>query len=265
MRCEDCNSLLEELLDGELSEEVEQSISAHLASCASCAGLHQELLAEQEVYSSYSRDFEVSPALWMQVQERIKAESMNSVRVTEGLGFFKRLFSVPRLSFSVAAALVILTAVATVATIRVFERGKVSTNPPDASSPSGTTEETAKNEHPQKVVEDTVKPQPPTALLAVKAKAGTSVKETTPDQLVREAEQKYVTAIAILTKDVEKRRDQLDPIMLAQLDLAITQIDSAIADTKRAMRQNNNDPNALQYLLAAYSRKYEVLKEIADY
>jgi predicted Zn-dependent protease len=82
----------------------------------------------------------------------------------------------------------------------------------------------------------------------------------TPAQLVREAEQKYVTAIAMLSRDVNRKRSQLDPIMLARFDSALGDIDRTIKDTRRVVRENPEDPIALQYLLAAYSKKVDVLR-----
>ena len=90
----------------------------------------------------------------------------------------------------------------------------------------------------------------------------TSTATLTPAQLVREAEQKYVTAIAMLTRDVNKRRSQLDPMLLARFDSALSDIDKTIKDTRRVAHENPEDPIALQYLLAAYSKKVDVLREM---
>jgi len=79
---------------------------------------------------------------------------------------------------------------------------------------------------------------------------------------VREAEQKYLAAIAILTKDVNKR--QLDPMVKARFDSALAAIDRTIEETRQAARKNPNDPAALQYMLAAYAKKVDVLRDIAD-
>ena len=267
MRCEECNNLLEELIDGELNEQASGSVTAHLASCAPCAGLHQRLLAEHEIYSSYERDIEVTPILWTRIQERISSEPVRRASIKTGGTCLNRLFGAPRLSFSVAAALVVFTAITTVATIRLLERRNVSTVPSEIADTHTSDEGAAENKQTPSPKPDPRENelQPAQVPAAVKIKHTAPPPKATPDQLVRDAEQKYVTAIAILAKDVQKRRDQLDPVMLTQLDLALTQIDRTIADTKKAMRENNNDPNALQYLLAAYSRKYEVLNELADY
>jgi hypothetical protein len=90
------------------------------------------------------------------------------------------------------------------------------------------------------------------------------VRKPTPEQLVREAEQKYVAAIALLSKEVDRRRTEIDPLVLARFDSALAAIDRTIEDTRRAVRQSPNDPIALQYMLAAYAKKVDVLREIAN-
>ena len=86
----------------------------------------------------------------------------------------------------------------------------------------------------------------------------------TPAQLVRDAEDKYLTAIAMLSRDVNGRRSQLDPIMLARFDATLADIDRTIKDTRQVVKDNPGDPIALQYLLAAYSKKVDVLREMTN-
>jgi hypothetical protein len=83
------------------------------------------------------------------------------------------------------------------------------------------------------------------------------------NKLVRDAEQKYLAAITILKRDYDKRRTQLNPQFVAKMDAALSTIDSTIAETRKAVRQNPDDPIALQYMLAAYAKKVEVLKGVA--
>jgi hypothetical protein len=88
--------------------------------------------------------------------------------------------------------------------------------------------------------------------------------KVTPEQLVREAEQKYVAAIAILSRDVNSRRTQIDPMVLARFDSALSDIDRTINETRKIVREHPNDPIALQYLLGAYSKKVDVLRDMAS-
>ena len=81
---------------------------------------------------------------------------------------------------------------------------------------------------------------------------------------MREAEYKYLTAIAMLSRDVNRKRSQLDPMMLARFDASLAEIDRTIKETRQVVRSNPEDPIALQYLLAAYSKKVDVLREMTN-
>ena len=76
MKCEE--NLIEEYLDGELSAEDQDEVSAHLITCTSCAEAFAELTAEQELFARYDREIEVSPAVWNGIEERIVPVSESS-------------------------------------------------------------------------------------------------------------------------------------------------------------------------------------------
>jgi hypothetical protein len=80
---------------------------------------------------------------------------------------------------------------------------------------------------------------------------------------VNEAEQKYLAAIAMLSRNASRKRPQMDPLTLAKLDRAIASIDRTIAGTRKAVREHPDDPVAVQYMLTAYARKVDVLREMA--
>ncbi|HYX42253.1 MAG TPA: hypothetical protein VE821_11175, partial [Pyrinomonadaceae bacterium] len=87
--------------------------------------------------------------------------------------------------------------------------------------------------------------------------------EPTPEDLVKDAEAKYQKAIEILKRDVDKRRASFDPQTLARFDETLSAIDRTIAETRRAALGQGNDPVAVQYMLTAYAKKVEVLREMA--
>jgi hypothetical protein len=116
----------------------------------------------------------------------------------------------------------------------------------------------ANNHGPTEAVQSTPPAKTPKTPVSKKDIHATAV--LTPAQLVRDAEQKYLTAIAMLSRDVNRQRSQLDPMLLARLDASLSEIDRTIKETRRVVRENPGDPIALQYLLAAYSKKVEVLR-----
>ena len=87
--------------------------------------------------------------------------------------------------------------------------------------------------------------------------------KTTPEQLVREAEQRYIAAIRMLERDVKSRRSNLDPQTAARFDETLAAIDRSIGETRRTVQQHGSDPIAVQYMLSAYAKKVEVLREMA--
>lgn len=274
MKCEDCQVLMEEYADGALDQKPAGLVSSHMASCANCASYYAELKSEQEIYARYQRDVEVTPVLWSSIESRIK-----QARAARPAGLFTRLgerFAVlfaARLSPGFAAALVIVAIGITVGVMtflnsrgpsQVISQGKSSdrVGTPSSGDGSGTPTPPAASTPPQPEVAK-IEPNPP--IRPNKAPTGPKLVATTkqtPEQLVREAEQKYLSAIAMLSRDVSRHRSQLDPIMLARFDAALGDIDRTIKDTRRLVRDNPGDPIALQYLLAAYSKKVDVLREM---
>jgi hypothetical protein len=92
-----------------------------------------------------------------------------------------------------------------------------------------------------------------------------SAADRTTAELVRVAEKNYLSAIAMLTRDVAQRPSRLDSETRAKLDGALASIDRTISATRRAVRKNPNDPLAVQYMLTAYAKKVDVLKEMTNY
>ena len=270
MKCEECQTLIEEYGDGALSEKAGALVIAHVAACSQCASFREGLICEQAIYARYERDVEVTPMLWSSIEARIKAE-----RAAKPTGLFSRLreqmlgtFAAPRLSPALAFALVVIAIAITVIVMtrlnpggREIAKNNSNVAVPEADSSGGNHKsvppvtgggEIAKTESPAVAQTSQVKVSAPRKTPAMTT--------PTPAQLVREAEQKYVTAIAMLSRDVNRKRSQLDPMMLARFDSALSDIDRTIKDTRRVVRDNPEDPIALQYLLAAYSKKVDVLR-----
>lgn len=274
MKCSECQTLIEDYVDGALGEKAGALVSTHVAACSECASFREALIREQAIYARYERDVEVTPTLWSSIEARIKQE-----RAAEPAGWLSRLrgqmvgmFAAPRLSPALAFAIVLVAIAVTVIVmtrlnpgVREVANNNASVAVPDAgganvnrnSAPATTqggdrASDVAKAEETAASKAPAVKPAVPR-----KSPAATAL---TPTQLVREAEQKYLTAIAMLARDVNRKRSQLDPIMLARFDSALGDIDRTIKDTRRVVRDNPEDPIALQYLLAAYSKKVDVLR-----
>ena len=80
MKCDVCQELLEEYLDGELAAQDQEQISAHLIACADCSAGFAALTAEQELFSRYDHELEVPPFLWTRIAQETVAGN-DSIRL----------------------------------------------------------------------------------------------------------------------------------------------------------------------------------------
>ncbi len=294
MKCEECLQVIEEYFDGELDTGVAARISAHLAKCENCARELEALRDEQNLYALYRRDVEVTPQLWTSVASRIREEkaahaSSPANRWRERLA---SLFGTPRLSPAFAFALLILAVGATAGLMKYMQSHQSSDNqqaisqkqPQQVSTSkeksnavnSSNDKEKAANEDDNEQLtprEGKMEDRAPKVLNAAdRVESRRQVvrplgiaDEETPDELVREAEQKYRAAIALLSRDARRRRTLLEPDVQARFDQTLASVDQTINETRRAVRRQPDDPVAVQYMLAAYAKKVEVLREMATY
>jgi hypothetical protein len=264
-----------------LDPETAGLVAIHLETCASCIAEFELLAQESQVYQNYDPGIDVAPALWAGVEDRIvekpqfqAATPWGQWRELQQPGFSNLLalrFGVPAL-----AVLVLSAIVATVTVMKLIER-----KPPSATANRSEAKSTsAVPDHPD---------QPPSnqgtgaSLNGLEAErrnlqpkrltemAGRSAASShnpaaprTPTQLVRDAERSYLSAIAMLTRDVQKRPSQLDSKTRARLEEALAAIDRTISVTRKAVRKDPDDPQVVQYMLTAYAKKVDVLKEMTS-
>jgi hypothetical protein len=282
MKCEDYLPIIESYVDGELDGQTAQRVRTHLATCDTCQEFVAELRQEQEVYAVYNREVDITPAMWAAVQARIEKEKpARSSNIFEGVSRWLRgVIGTPRLSPALAAALIIATVGTTVVVMKYLNSpdkldatqiavsrepnandDKNVTRPqPGNIQPPVVTDSNPTSDVPEKRNPDVERRAPERQRNAVKQPVKP---QPTPEQLVREAEQKYLSAIAILEKDVNRSKSKLDPMIVVRFEKAMVDIDNTIAETRRAVRENPDDPIALQYMLSAYAKKVDVLREMA--
>ncbi|HEY0083693.1 MAG TPA: hypothetical protein VGB61_12945 [Pyrinomonadaceae bacterium] len=106
-------------------------------------------------------------------------------------------------------------------------------------------------------------PADPAQILAAAQNNEFTRRQRATERLVREAESKYLAAIRMLSEDVNRKRTNLDPQVAARFDETLATIDRSIAETRRTVLQQRNDPVAVQYMLSAYAKKVEVMREMA--
>lgn len=296
MKCEDCQKVLEEYFDGELEERAEVETRAHLMNCEACSGALEALSDEQNVYALYVRDVDVTPALWAGISARISEEERARKGSLAGRWrrFLAGAFATPRLSPALTFALLVLSVGATAGIMKYIQSRPDQAQPlarqqPDKAQPApsviadrpvqsadGKEAETVEEENEQFAQggeRNEEKPAPAYRSAerfegrrtAAASEAVGFPYEASPEQLVREAEQKYRAAIALLARDAKRRRTLLEPDVRERFDQTIAAVDRTINETRNAARRQPDDPVAVQYMLAAYAKKVEVLREMATY
>lgn len=297
MRCEECLPLVEVFFDGELDKRMTDIVAQHITACARCASEYQELEREQEFYNSYECDVQSPPDFWDNVIAQAAGESAKpsnlSYRFRRLLARLPNNFSAPRFSATLTA-LIVLVAIGITAGVMLYinSRGKIAGSqkesaPAIASQPAPSKAarqdeqaktavvgqgEVEKDLNKRRFVQNRDERRMTQSLAMrrgivarVSTKANAEARNPTPDQLIREAEQKYLAAIAMLSRDASRHRNQLDAETAMRFERTLASIDRTITDTRRAVREHPGDPIAAQYMLTAYAKKVDVLREIIGY
>jgi anti-sigma factor RsiW len=275
MKCEECQSLIESYFDGEIQEPEARRVAGHLAICAACAQAYQKLEREQDFYLRHESDDEVSPDFWANVltqtaQEKALRSKWNLLPLRARLAQMFGAFSALRLGPLATTAIVLLTVAMTAGVMKqLYLREKAPVPETNSqrigsgqlpSSPAAS--KVDKAVQPPVVNRDVAVNSRNVARVPAAKQKPMGFRRQTADDLVHEAEQKYLAAIALLSRDANRRRSQLDAEAVAQFDQALAAVDRTIAGTRRAAHARTDDPVAVQYMLAAYAKKVDVLRQI---
>jgi hypothetical protein len=123
MKCDDCQNLLAEYIDGEAIESDAEQVRAHLIICAGCTREFETLTAEQEIFARYDRELNISPAMWHAIEarttERRPTDSTSRLSLPAWLS---GLFAAPRYGLAGALAVLIVGIVIGVIYLRTQPR-----------------------------------------------------------------------------------------------------------------------------------------------
>jgi hypothetical protein len=285
MNCERCQQDLEDLAYGELPSAGAAAVRSHLSECALCQSAQERLETEREIFSRYQEQSRLEPtlAMWEGIQARIRREPPTAAARAEwgpGRGWREAVASAwesagisavfrPAVLRQVifAAVLIAVSVTATVILLRE-RRGEdknlaVKQTPTVEVSPSpSSSREPAIN---PPVVREQKRPATAPASTSPAAKTPprkVGEQELITNQLAR-AEREYRSAIRLLDGAIAKRKETLDPTVFEHYQSSLALIDKSIEESRQALRQNPADAAAGQFLLAAYSRKVELMQEIA--
>jgi hypothetical protein len=284
-RCLD-EAKLQSYFDGELSLDMMESVTSHLASCVTCAAAARELEEESALLTSVlAAEFESSvptERLRQRIDAAVLGERIATAHATQKTGFFAGLlnFGTQRtLGYASMAVVLAFAAIIGVVKMRSTTEIPVVANVPvksgnDTPVKSGN-EEVAKTVAPKDEQEippiQIAQPAKPKTILAphfVKASTpnsalANSAPKPAPVKLLP-GERSYLQTIAKLDSTINSNKNAMRPSLQVEYERNLAVVDRAIAATRTAAKSNPNDPDAVDFMFAAYQSKVDLLNTIAD-
>jgi len=235
--CEAFSASIGELADGTLAPAERPRVEAHLDQCAACRGLLADLEAIRRDARQLPRA-ELPPALWTRVADGLRSQGVTDRHSKEeGAGLIGgaglKTGPAKRYWLAAAAAIVVLIIGGALAT-QMMKRGAA---PPTATTPGPT--------------------PPPDA--SGNANAADLVESVEAD--LKTAEEHYERAIANLEKIASADERTLDPVVAGTLKKNLEIIDSAIAESRSALRSEPQSAPARVSLFEALRRKMSLLQD----
>jgi anti-sigma factor RsiW len=282
-RCLD-EGKLQSYFDGELSIDVMESVTSHLASCVTCAAAAREMEEESSLLTSaLAMEFEASvptERLRERINEAVLGDRIASAQSTEKVGGLARFFS-SLLNFGTQRTLGYASLAVVIAFAAIIGVLKMTSTPDQGVTKdqvaTKTTAEPAKKEEVATASgkeEPTVPPieisNPPTKAptIGTPRKEYRSVPVSTapkPTQVkLIPGERSYLQAIARLDSTIKSNSKSMRPALQAEYQRNLVVVDRAIAATRSAAKSNPNDPDAADFMFAAYQSKVDLLNTIAD-
>ena len=290
-------AILQSYFDGELSGQQLEGVTSHLATCTTCAVTAREIEAETSLLAAaFAPEFEAAvptEQLRRRIDEAIagmqtrvspvKESSTSSVR-TWLQSLLAPLTFNPQRAFGYAGLVLVLGfgAILGITQWRTASPGvdsvasgedrspitkgigieppaaatKGTPSPAPASTP-GTATPAPKTVTPKRQPTYSV----PTALGNVAS--NTSAK---PDDKVKllPGERSYLQTIAKLDSTIKSSDRPMRPSLQAEYQRNLALVDRALATTRDAAKKNPNDPDAAEFMMAAYQNKVNLLNAVAE-
>ncbi|HEX8749226.1 MAG TPA: zf-HC2 domain-containing protein [Pyrinomonadaceae bacterium] len=293
--------VIQQFVDGELSEERTEAVAAHLAGCEDCASLLDNV-EQENAFLAEAFAPELSLAVpTLALRERLDAAiaELEPRRLLEtesvgarARGWFSSLFASFSLSpragaLGFASLAVVLAFAAIFAVIQLRSRGGdappaiadkrgAQTAPVQPSEPPirrGGVDEVAPVPASTTPSADVVKVKPAQRQRTPKRR-DTSIDRPQPPEAAQPGstearllpgEEGYLQAIASLTTVVEANKDYvLKPTVRADYERNLAVVDQAIVSTRQQAKRNPNDRDAMEFVYTAYQNKIELLSAVAD-
>jgi anti-sigma factor RsiW len=275
-RCLD-EAKLQSYFDGELSLEMMESVTSHLASCVTCAAAARELEEESALLTSVlAAEFEASvptERLRQRIDEAVVGDRVAIAQSTQkptGLAaFFSALLN---LGTQRTLGYVSLAVVVAFAAIFALVKMRTTDTPPAVASTPGKGNDAVVADAGPKAPQE-IPPVPissPTKAPTVVAPrpqrfvvATSTAPKPAPVKLIP-GERSYLQAIARLDSTIKSNKKSMRPSLQVEYERNLAVVDGAIAATRSAAKSNPNDPDAADFMFAAYQSKVDLLNTIAD-
>jgi len=283
-RCLD-EATLQSYFDGELSAQLMERASSHLAACVTCAAAARELAEETALLTSaLEAEFEVSiptQALRERIDAAVLGARVANAERNEKTGLFASLANV--FSFNSQrtlgyASLVVVLAFGAIMGVVKYRQSQV--QPPTVESyknvaasdqnPPQTPQVTSQGNEQVALngSESTAPVERPVVPRQIKYSPRRSTAKVIPakDETVRliPGERSYLQQIARLDSSIKSNKKAMRPSLQVEYERNLAVVDRYIAATRNAAKENPNDPDAADFMFAAYQSKVDLLNTIAD-
>ena len=292
-------AILQSYFDGELSGQHLEGVTSHLATCNTCAVTAREIEAETALLAAaFAPEFEAAvptEQLRRRIDAAIAGLQTQGLPVNESSAFSVRAWLqslVAPLSFTPQrafgyAGLVLVLGFAAILGITQWRnaapvmnnvassddpsritKGKLGTNPaPVDVQPAPADAQTvaigpvatssSKNAVPKRRTTNSATP----ASGSVASNASNQ-----PDEKVKllPGERSYLQTIAKLDSTINANDRPMRPSLQAEYQRNLALVDRALAATRDAAKKNPNDPDAAEFMMAAYQNKVNLLNAVAD-
>ena len=290
-------AILQSYFDGELSGRQLESVTSHLASCKTCAVTAREIEAETALLAAaFAPEFEAAVPT-EQLRQRLDAAiaGLQTQRLPVKERFSARawlqslvapLSFTPQRAFGYAGLVLVLGFAAILGitqwraaspgvnlasnddSTRVPSKGSLAVVPvPATVTPaSGGSETVATLATPTTLPKNAPMKRRLTNS-ATTTSAGNVVKAATePDDKVKllPGERSYLQTIAKLDSTIKSNERPMRPSLQAEYQRNLALVDRALAATRNAAKKNPNDPDAAEFMMAAYQNKVNLLNAVAE-
>ena len=276
--------MLQSYFDGELPASLMESATSHLASCASCAAAARELEEENALLGeAFALEFSESvPTERLRRRVDAAVAGLQVVRpvvqqpnaVSGFFGSLSNLFSfASQRALGYAALMVVLAFGVIFGLVKLRSSAPtapqpIATRAPESSNPAVATVQPKESVNPETsgTAPSTSTPRNPSTPRRVsnKSTVATAIAPKPAPVKLLPGERAYLQTIAKLDSTIKQDENNMRPALQAEYQRNLAVVDRAIAASRTAAKKNPNDPDAADFMFAAYQSKVDFLNTIAD-